>query len=113
MPPNATPTSAAFGGILVFVHLLDDVGADFLDRKSTRLNSSHVSSSYADFCLKKKTAGRGTPPRVRSSSLRRQRSTRGSPHPHHPARPSASLPYPPDSTSTGRAGSEGLPRPAL
>src|SRR5699024_16152 len=25
------------------------------DRKSTRLNSSHVSSSYADFCLKKKT----------------------------------------------------------
>src|SRR5207249_8697059 len=24
------------------------------DRKSTRLNSSHVSSSYADFCLKKK-----------------------------------------------------------
>src|SRR5438067_9544648 len=26
-----------------------------LDRKSTRLNSSHVSSSYAVFCLKKKT----------------------------------------------------------
>src|SRR5699024_11588192 len=25
-----------------------------LDRKSTRLNSSHVSSSYAVFCLKKK-----------------------------------------------------------
>src|SRR5690606_13234556 len=25
------------------------------DRKSTRLNSSHVKSSYADFCLKKKT----------------------------------------------------------
>src|SRR5699024_11638824 len=24
------------------------------DRKSTRLNSSHVSISYADFCLKKK-----------------------------------------------------------
>src|SRR5699024_12389098 len=24
------------------------------DRKSTRLNSSHVSMSYADFCLKKK-----------------------------------------------------------
>src|SRR5438067_3674173 len=28
-------------------------GAD-LDRKSTRLNSSHVSISYAVFCLKKK-----------------------------------------------------------
>src|SRR5690606_41602189 len=25
-----------------------------LDRKSTRLNSSHVKISYADFCLKKK-----------------------------------------------------------
>src|SRR5699024_3463169 len=28
---------------------------DALDRKSTRLNSSHVSISYAVFCLKKKT----------------------------------------------------------
>src|SRR5690349_24419991 len=26
-----------------------------LDRKSTRLNSSHVETSYAVFCLKKKT----------------------------------------------------------
>src|SRR5207253_9116652 len=26
------------------------------DRKSTRLNSSHVATSYAVFCLKKKTA---------------------------------------------------------
>src|SRR5690606_41374661 len=26
-----------------------------IDRKSTRLNSSHVKISYADFCLKKKT----------------------------------------------------------
>src|SRR5690349_23688635 len=26
----------------------------YLDRKSTRLNSSHVESSYAVFCLKKK-----------------------------------------------------------
>src|SRR5699024_11451719 len=28
---------------------------DEVDRKSTRLNSSHVSISYAVFCLKKKT----------------------------------------------------------
>src|SRR5438477_5012521 len=28
------------------------------DRKSTRLNSSHMSISYAVFCLKKKTNGR-------------------------------------------------------
>src|SRR5437868_13097848 len=37
--------------------VLDDpVGAG--DRKSTRLNSSHVSISYAVFCLKKKTRPR-------------------------------------------------------
>src|SRR5690349_22776139 len=29
------------------------------DRKSTRLNSSHVEISYAVFCLKKKTSRRG------------------------------------------------------
>src|SRR5690242_21217390 len=29
-------------------------GSDELDRKSTRLNSSHMSISYAVFCLKKK-----------------------------------------------------------
>src|SRR5438874_8736425 len=31
----------------------------FPDRKSTRLNSSHVEISYAVFCLKKKSDGRG------------------------------------------------------
>src|SRR5438067_2974887 len=30
------------------------------DRKSTRLNSSHVSNSYAVFCLKKKTGPTGS-----------------------------------------------------
>src|SRR5690625_5566234 len=30
----------------------------FSDRKSTRLNSSHVAISYAVFCLKKKTISR-------------------------------------------------------
>src|SRR5690606_41132809 len=30
-------------------------GAVLVDRKSTRLNSSHVKISYAVFCLKKKT----------------------------------------------------------
>src|SRR5207249_7169112 len=33
---------------------VEDGGGE--DRKSTRLNSSHVSSSYAVFCLKKKTS---------------------------------------------------------
>src|SRR5690625_6409307 len=32
----------------------DDSWQDQLDRKSTRLNSSHVAISYAVFCLKKK-----------------------------------------------------------
>src|SRR5258707_11206787 len=31
-----------------------DLAADGLDRKSTRLNSSHANISYAVFCLKKK-----------------------------------------------------------
>src|SRR5439155_13142309 len=32
----------------------DGKGAGGIDRKSTRLNSSHVAISYAVFCLKKK-----------------------------------------------------------
>src|SRR5437870_7775795 len=35
---------------------------DRLDRKSTRLNSSHVAISYAVFCLKKKTTTVRAPP---------------------------------------------------
>src|SRR5690606_41932927 len=31
-----------------------EIDEDMLDRKSTRLNSSHVKISYAVFCLKKK-----------------------------------------------------------
>src|SRR5690606_39643131 len=33
-------------------------GAEQVDRKSTRLNSSHVKISYAVFCLKKKITAR-------------------------------------------------------
>src|SRR5438876_4824431 len=36
-------------------------GNDQVDRKSTRLNSSHPSISYAVFCLKKKIYGVRTP----------------------------------------------------
>src|SRR6266581_7958007 len=42
------------------------------DRKSTRLNSSHPSSSYAVFCLKKKN--QACRPWVRRSSIFRRRS---------------------------------------
>src|SRR3712207_7573616 len=46
------------GGV---VHRVDgdhgqDRPEDLLDRKSTRLNSSHANISYAVFCLKKKNA---------------------------------------------------------
>src|SRR5690625_1026490 len=36
-------------------HFIDLDQKNALDRKSTRLNSSHVAISYAVFCLKKKT----------------------------------------------------------
>src|SRR5438067_8733680 len=51
-------------------------GVPARDRKSTRLNSSHVSISYAVFCLKKKN--KPTPahiPRRRCSSRRYRSST--------------------------------------
>src|SRR5207249_6824771 len=40
------------------IHGDPHVAAVWRDRKSTRLNSSHVSSSYAVFCLKKKKLAR-------------------------------------------------------
>src|SRR5690349_8629869 len=45
--PDASFTSSSIVGVLEHIH--DQ------DRKSTRLNSSHVEISYAVFCLKKKT----------------------------------------------------------
>src|SRR3989454_3976126 len=55
-------------GLVDAMDLASDVGHqlrhDALDRKSTRLNSSHLVISYAVFCLKKKksnkTVTRGT-----------------------------------------------------
>src|SRR2546428_5356385 len=44
---------ASLGGPLMY---LDARAQVFLDRKSTRLNSSHDQNSYAVFCLKKKTS---------------------------------------------------------
>src|SRR5699024_12390688 len=51
---------ACFGNILLYLLYSNypkkgkSAWYDELDRKSTRLNSSHVSISYAVFCLKKK-----------------------------------------------------------
>src|SRR5690625_5452206 len=50
----------ALAGTFLYSYLYDNgvargqVRNVFLDRKSTRLNSSHVAISYAVFCLKKK-----------------------------------------------------------
>src|SRR3989442_3064917 len=43
--------------------------AILIDRKSTRLNSSHVRISYAVFCLKKKKIFNGLSPAVRALAL--------------------------------------------
>src|SRR5699024_12317809 len=43
------PPEKTFEGVILANEVIDA-----LDRKSTRLNSSHVSISYAVFCLKKK-----------------------------------------------------------
>src|SRR2546426_7149696 len=40
------------------------------DRKSTRLNSSHLVISYAVFCLKKKKDVKGQPPRQVENTVR-------------------------------------------
>src|SRR5690606_39863110 len=57
------PATAAFtaGGGAFFLTYGRQVLADFVeqDRKSTRLNSSHVKISYAVFCLKKKRRNEG------------------------------------------------------
>src|SRR5690625_7092039 len=41
--------------------ITDRLQQQTLDRKSTRLNSSHVAISYAVFCLKKKTLAKRPP----------------------------------------------------
>src|SRR2546426_8575475 len=43
-----------------YLHFLDAVDRTGTDRKSTRLNSSHLVISYAVFCLKKKTTETST-----------------------------------------------------
>src|SRR5690554_7644612 len=51
--------------------LQGDQPLNLADRKSTRLNSSHVRISYAVFCLKKKTPTSPTPPPAAARSDRR------------------------------------------
>src|SRR5437660_12620471 len=44
-----------YSPVVAFIFGYATTGEYPIDRKSTRLNSSHVASSYAVFCLKKKT----------------------------------------------------------
>src|SRR3712207_7140612 len=50
---NAAPNGSLFFRLLVIAE--EGSSATLIDRKSTRLNSSHANISYAVFCLKKKT----------------------------------------------------------
>src|SRR3712207_8451568 len=61
---GSVPHAQAIRDVVEEAVLADQLGVDFfgvgehhradLDRKSTRLNSSHANISYAVFCLKKK-----------------------------------------------------------
>src|SRR3712207_8928384 len=61
MSTRALDLYTDLGDRLGQAHALDSLG--LIDRKSTRLNSSHANISYAVFCLKKKkTEPRSTRP---------------------------------------------------
>src|SRR5436853_5535876 len=53
---KAFKASSTLRAGVVWVNCFDhgDISSPFGDRKSTRLNSSHLGISYAVFCLKKK-----------------------------------------------------------
>src|SRR5438034_5272103 len=53
---NDTDEVVDFNGLKVAVDQMSSMYHGNLDRKSTRLNSSHTVISYAVFCLKKKIA---------------------------------------------------------
>src|SRR5690606_40602389 len=49
--PDAQPLKALILGCTHYPYLVKEINTVFADRKSTRLNSSHVKISYAVFCL--------------------------------------------------------------
>src|SRR5256885_6169208 len=54
LPPALAAHVADWRGNARIANLRDEARGRLLDRKSTRLNSSHLVISYAVFCLKKK-----------------------------------------------------------
>src|SRR5699024_12833074 len=58
LPPSTSPRATADGMARRWTNAIPNSVALGEDRKSTRLNSSHVSISYAVFCLKIKIKSR-------------------------------------------------------
>src|SRR5690625_5514273 len=52
--PSGLQMSVISAGSAAIMSVVTLFGGSVVDRKSTRLNSSHVASSYAVFCLKEK-----------------------------------------------------------
>src|SRR5438309_4499059 len=65
-PTNATAVINNYNPTTISLNLQTDVSVN-IDRKSTRLNSSHSSISYAVFCLKKKKQTKKTTKRTHIS----------------------------------------------
>src|SRR5256885_8186938 len=64
--PHPLQLGTGFGGHEGGVQLqVQEAGGGEQDRKSTRLNSSHLVISYAVFCLKKKNHSKSLPSRAR------------------------------------------------
>src|SRR5699024_2730830 len=79
------------------------------DRKSTRLNSSHVSISYAVFCLKKKKEG----PRTNHGTRRTSSEERDAPtRRRETASHTAQVAHPPDPMTRSRTSSRRSAPPA-
>src|ERR1039458_4300466 len=80
MPASTMPAAAALRGICSLSSFTTR-GSNRIDRKSTRLNSSHLGISYAVFCLKKKKKEKRVNPVARGSraadNTERGRGTRG------------------------------------
>src|SRR2546428_2916629 len=84
----------------------------FLDRKSTRLNSSHDQISYAVFCLKKKATDRGRVHPEAEEARAQVRLTDGPlPHGRHAVHPRAPDILPLDARRESHVGT--LPLPGL
>src|SRR5699024_12561633 len=78
--PGLDPGVQPHGGLSVLPALIGGAGLGKelpgLDRKSTRLNSSHVSISYAVFCLKKKKKTHEVMHQLEHSSVRHEKRVR-------------------------------------